>query len=454
VASVGLWVLLPVDGHGLGPHEVLLLVNEESPASIEVGEAFAALRSVPTGNIVRGASHISREDFTAHIWTPAIRAVRERGLDDQILAWVYSVDFPTGVGTGPLLSLTGQTFLRNRPADPQQVKMGTYESPLFAGPNGPHAGAGHLPQTFDAYREWLGKEMPLPSMVLGFVGERGNDPATVMATLRRGAASDHTAPTGVVLFVTGEDVRAQCRHWQFEPTRRELRRLGVNARVVNGLSDGAEGVMGVLMGAADVAVPRPIRFRPGAMAEHLTSLAAVFHTAGQTKLTEWFRLGATASSGTVTEPYSIWSKFPHARFFVHYASGCTMMESFFQSVRCPLQTLIVGEPLAQPWAPRAEVWIRGTDGDVSGRVEFQAGISGPASREYGGLSFLLDGKAAGPGPILTLDTRTIGDGAHSIRAVARRRGCVRSQVFRERTFRVRNAEGGAAARGVGPPDTR
>ena len=90
---------------------------------------------------------------------------------------------------------------------------------------------------------------------------------------------------------------------------------------------------------------------PGAICEHFTSFGGDMHAAaGQTPLSEWLRYGAAAASGTVTEPYAIANKFPAPMMQVHYARGCTVAESFYQSVLCPYQLLIVGDPLCRPWA--------------------------------------------------------------------------------------------------------
>ncbi|MEM8736139.1 MAG: hypothetical protein AAGG44_18055, partial [Planctomycetota bacterium] len=54
------------------------------------------------------------------------------------------------------------------------------------------------------------------------------------------------------------------------------------------------------------------------------------------------------SSGTVVEPYALQAKFPLPTLYVHYARGCSLVESFYQSVTGPYQLLIVGDPLCQP----------------------------------------------------------------------------------------------------------
>jgi len=433
----------------LGPHEILLLANENSTVSLAVAKQYARRRGVPPQNLVRlrvplpaagQPAQIGREEFTRLIWEPAQLAARQRGLAGHILAWVYSTDFPAAVRTQPVVSLQGLTFVRNRLPDAKDIEEGRYRSPLFAGPNFPAAPA-HASQSFDALAEWLGAEMPLPSMTLGWTGERGNTLEEVLATLERGARSDGTRPTGTVYLVTGDDIRATCRQWQYPAAAAELARLGVRAVVGREFPAGQRDILGLMMGLADVNPAQAGGYLPGAFAEHLTSAAAIFHSANQTKLTAWIRAGATLSAGAVVEPYSIWTKFPSAWFFVHYAAGCTAMESFYQSIRCPLQLLLVGDPLAQPWARRAEVILSGLPQEpATGTFKLTARVAESDRRYWPRWNYWLDGRWAGAGQGLEVRAAELAEGRHSVRAVAYGAGLVRAQVFAEGEFVVARRE--------------
>ena len=344
----------------LEPGQLLVLANGRSPDSVEVARAYMRLRHIPEANLVRlsvpvfppgRAWALSPADFTRRIWDPAWKVMRERGIEDRILAWAYSVHFPIRITTVPALSIQGLTFLRNRLPDQAAVRRGTYSSPLFAGPTEAD-GRSWPAEGFEASRARLGKDMPLPSMMLGYTGLRGNTKEAVLGCLERAAAADGTAPAGVVYFVTRDNVRSTCRDWQYPAAQRELTALGIEAVITNRMPVGRTNLLGLMTGAAVVDPGRGNRFLPGSMAEHLTSAAANFRARYQTKLSVWIDAGAAASAGTVSEPFALWPKFPNARFFVHYASGRTMVESFFASIRCPLQILLVGDPLTRPW-PRA-----------------------------------------------------------------------------------------------------
>ena len=430
----------------LGPHEVLILANDRSANSIEIAKEYARLRGIPEVNIVRlGFSaeltakfpSISPDEFSKFIWNPVMQAMKARGIDDHILAWVYSTDFPTAIVFDPVISIQGLTFLRNRLPEKDKVYRGTYLSPLFAGPDN-QGSDGFSSQTFDVHREWLGEDMPLPSMMLGYTGEMGNTKEDVLKCLGRGAGSDGTAPAGTVYFVTNGDVRSSCRAWQFPRAVSELQRHGVNSVITNEFPAGAK-IIGLMTGSAWVSPEAGANtYLAGAMAEHLTSAAGVFNSGDQTKLTAWIQAGATASAGTVTEPLSIWNKFPCARFYVHYAAGCTMIESFFQSIRCPLQILLVGDPLARPWGRKGEVILDGLDSEaVAGMIKVTADVKCSDESSYRNFMFLLDGKVVGHDMILHLNTAELPEGAHMLRAVAYKTGFARNQLFVEKKIIVK-----------------
>ena len=448
--NVGLIVVLScftLAALAIGPHELLVLANERSSNSIEIAREYAALRRIPEINVVPlnlpgpvgGAVEITAADFVTYIWTPALRAMRERGIGDHILAWAYSTDFPTTVKTAPTMSIQGMTFLRTGRAPPDRVEKGTYGSPLFAGPNPAVQGSEmHPSATLDTFSEWLREDMPAPSMMLGYTGERGNTKETVLKCLRRGVASDRTWPSGTVFFVTSADVRSTCRQWQFAGASQELRQLGVRSEVTRTFPAGRADIMGVMMGSSTVDPGKSNRYLAGSMAEHLTSMAGVFQSEGQTKLSVWIEAGVAGSAGTVVEPMSAWPKFPSARFYVHYANGCSMIESFFQSIRCPLQILLVGDPLARPWAPtNATLRLEGLPGEpVSGTLKVRAEVKSEPGRGYRRFLYLLDGRAVGRDQELVLDTSPLREGPHELRVVAYGVGLVRDQLFVEKTISV------------------
>lgn len=441
-AVSGLLFCLALHASALGPHEIAVIANECSIDSILVARAYMTLRAVPPSHLVRieipetlyaNGNRMTPAEFTQLIWEPVMRQLAERGLHSQILAWVYSCDFPTRIAFQPDLSITGLTFLRNRLPDAEAADRGTHVSPLFAGPENAE-GRLQDSQTYDQYRNTLLEGMPLPAMMLGYTRERGNTVSELLTMLERAAAADSQFPRGTFYFTATEDVRSMCRHWQFEGAARALRAEGQLAVITNAFPVQAH-LLGYMTG--NRTVPAELAtYEPGAYADHLTSFAAAFEMAAQTKVSEWLRHGTAGTSGTVTEPYSIWHKFPNAYLFLHQLRGCTMIEAIYQATRCPLQLLPMGDPLVKPWAPRPRVTLSVPEGPLAGMVEFSAASDDAVM--FTRFDWLLNGRTVASGRTFLWNSRSVSDGLHTLRAVARGMAPMRHQGFQEVVIEVRN----------------
>jgi uncharacterized protein (TIGR03790 family) len=447
-------------------HEVLLLVNKNSQASMRVANTYVAARQIPQKNVVYldipesaygGKATVTPDEFTQMIWEPAHAIVATRGIDQQILAWVYSVDFPIRVKTDAYdrkqMSVGGMTFMRNKPPGLSLVEEGKYLSKLFSGPNervkmslvslalrlqknglGPEA---QVPPEAAYLQSGLGDRMPLPSMMLGYIGEKGTDVETVLKTISRAKAADYRGERKGFYFVTSDDVRSTCREWQYAPAVAELKQRGIESMVTTNFPAGAKNVMGVMMGAETVDPSRIHSFAPGAVAEHLTSWSAEFQKP-QTKLTRWIEAGATGSAGVVVEPYSNPNKFPSARFFVHYGSGCTMLESFYQSIACPLQSLLLGDPLTKPFALLYSVKLMGIEHPKRDFTYIAQATSRLKNAQYS-YTFLLDGveiQEESEEATVYVRLNRLSDGYHEMRVVARINHPVKFGTFTDKVFTV------------------
>jgi hypothetical protein len=437
----------------LGPHECIILVNRRSMESVELANFYAELRQIPAANIIQlelpekarwAQASFTPEEFRQHIYEPVRKTLRERNISGHIMAWLYSLDFPTTIETTPPMSLTGITFVRGIPPSTDDIEKGTWLSPFFRGPDRAD-GPASPPTSLEQFTLVLSTNMPIPSMMLGWTGSRGLTMEEIKRQLRASAASDGAQPAASVFFETSEDVRTQARAWQFESVTRELAGLGVAAFTGPDAPKNRVDMMGVLAGTAAFNSTTYGVLRPGAYADHLTSFAARFDDPYQTKLTDWLRRGAAASSGTVSEPYANWAKFPAARLFTFYASGCTIMESLFMSTRSPLQILFVGDALANPWAkPPGITLINMADDEnapIIGKGQFLASTWGGFGQAPPSIIFFLDGRPVShPGhqPNLDIDTAILHDGYHEMRVVAYAQESVRHQGSDILTFTSRN----------------
>ena len=189
------------------------------------------------------------------------------------------------------------------------------------------------------------------SMVLAVTRDLGLTPTEAKQNLKTSILADFSHPKGSFVFAKTEDVRTKTREPNFAMAIRKLQSRGMEARIVeHELPPRGEECSGVMLGSPQFSWNQSrCKLLPGSIADNLTSLGGAMTTNAQTKATEFLRFGAAASSGAVTEPYTIPNKFPHPMMHVHYVDGLTAAEAFYSSVLCPYQLLIVGDPLCQPY---------------------------------------------------------------------------------------------------------
>ena len=289
---------------------------------------------------------------------------------------------------------------------------------------------------FRSSQGWLSNGAPtaderapryLLSTVLACTTGRGTSVEESLNNLRRSAAADGSRPAGTIYFECNGDVRSTTREWAFRNAARKLEMLGVKAVIEEGvLPQHRCDVAGAAIGTADFDwLKSGSTILPGTIVEHLTSFGGVLtQGAGQTPLTEFLKQGAAGASGTVTEPFAIQAKFPSPFVQVHYASGCTLAESFYQSVTGPYQLLIVGDPLARPWQRKFALHLEGLvpDSPVSGDVTLQPKTESPDGIAPAEWEVYVDGLrivSAGAKEPLRWDTRRHADGEHVLTVHAR-----------------------------------
>ncbi|MFN9367822.1 MAG: TPR end-of-group domain-containing protein [Planctomycetia bacterium] len=277
----------------------------------------------------------------------------------------------------------------------------------------------------------------LLSIVLACTTGRGTSVEEAVAGLRRAAAADGTRPGGTIYFERNRDVRSTTREWAFDAAVHELEKLGVKGVVEDGiLPRGRKDVAGAVIGIASFDWHKSdSTILPGAIVEHLTSLGGVLSTtrknAGQTPLTAFLRAGAAGASGTVTEPYALQAKFPSPFIHVHYASGCTLVESFYLSLAGPYQLLIIGDPLARPWRRDFTVAVANlTSGAVvTGDVELDVRTASSDGITAARHELYVDGRLVASCPSaapLRWSSRGHADGEHDLTVIARGADAIQS----------------------------
>lgn len=309
----------------LAAQELAVVINENDPESVAVGEYYVRARGIPPANVVRvrlrgGSRSLSPEQFAA--LKTAIDRQLERDVQALLVVWTapYAVQCQSITAA---LSMGFDPDACRRPCNP------TRASPYFDSPS---------VRPYDDYGIRLAMLLPVRSI------------ASAKALIDRGVASDKTMPNGsAYLLVTSDEKRSVRAAFYPPPLRLASPPLDIKVLKADAVS-GAADIMFYLTGAVFVAGLDTLRFLPGALADHMTSTGGDLLGTRQMSAASWLEAGATASYGTVSEPCNHWQKFPHpALLLKHYLSGASAIEAYWKSVAWPTQGLFIGEPLAAPY---------------------------------------------------------------------------------------------------------
>ena len=197
-----------------------------------------------------------------------------------------------------------------------------------------------------------------PTMILAARDEPGGQ-----ALIDRGLAAESSFPLGHGWFVNTSDSVRSVRWERFVET---VERFGEQLELVthdNSAGGGSdlvadqEGVLFYFTGLREVGSISTNSYRPGAVADHLTSFGGQLPDSQQMSIIAWLEAGATASFGTAHEPCAFPAKFPDTlELLRHYLNGNTVGEAYWKSVRSPGEGNFVGDPLARPFGGYQDSW--------------------------------------------------------------------------------------------------
>jgi uncharacterized protein (TIGR03790 family) len=321
-----LWAgLLPAAG--LSASRLGVIYSLDDPASRQVAAYYATRRRIPSENLI-GIHIPTTAAISPEVFAPLRQQVLERlPVPVQSLVLIWSAPYAVGC-----MSVTTAFAAGYRPAFCIPGCSRTALNPLFDA-------EGWLPA--DTVGWW-------PAMLLPSA-----DVALAHALIERGVAGDASRPPGTVYLVRTPDHARNVRASTYAEVELMLaHRLGVK-ELASPVGADIPDTIGYFTGAAQVEELPRVHFRPGAIADHLTSYGGVLQGGGQMSSMAWIRQGATGSYGTVSEPCALVEKFPDLRaLFAHYTRGETLLESYWKSVAMPGQGLFIGEPLTRPFAAR------------------------------------------------------------------------------------------------------
>lgn len=345
----------------LTAHELAIVVNEDDPDSRALAARYQSARGIPVENVITvhagTESNLPRTRFIS-LREEVLRRT-PTGVQAYVLAWtqpwrVDCMSITSAFAFGFDASYCSERCGASRP------------SPYFDSDE-------HAPMSRFGMR---------PTMLLAGVNATETEQLIV-----RGLVADFSMPSGTVYLVRTGDAARNVRAAFFADT---AKRYGPAITVHEiGLDElaGRESILALFTGAVRVPGLDSLRFRPGAVADHLTSAGGQLIGGSQMSALEWLAAGATASYGTVVEPCNHLQKFPHPMAFLrHYLDGASLIEAYWKSVAWPGEGLFVGEPLARPFGARiveqdGRRWLVGHSAAPRGAlVERATSLPGPYVR--------------------------------------------------------------------------
>ncbi len=359
--------------------DVVLVIDPTDPVSLRVGHYYQQARGVPSNHVIYMPIATSPYESFRQFQLRAVQAkVDQLDLDltvDYIVLAPSTVfaNFVPGIFEDPcapvfrfsITSAYSSVYLQD------EFSSGPVSS-LFANPWGRVSSTIVAPfDGLSTYRAGVpsatGDRLLIASS-LGYTGELGNTVDEILTMIDRSVAAEGSLPNGTTYLMQTTDVaRSGPRQNTFAGVVSDIQAAGGQAEVLQAnLPIGRDDAIGVLSGFASTNVDQAdFTLLPGAIAEHLTSFAATFDNTQQTKISQWVRKGASGTFGTVQEPCNYAQKFPHARVHAYYWEGMPLGAAIFRSLAAyPIQGLMVGDPLTQPFdlAPTVQLSKSGGGG--------------------------------------------------------------------------------------------
>ena len=383
-------------GSGLN---VVVIANASSSNSLQLANYYCEKRGVPPQNVLRinwtGSSIVwTRAELDTHIRTPLNAMLASQGLGNQIEFLLLSMDIPyrvtntTTVVNNNVNSTTAALYygFKNNPADPM------FSCTIAGASASAYAGSESIfrqtPPISAISNSWL-------AMMIA-----GTNLAQAKAVVDRGVANDFAFPTQTVFLAESPGDRLRnLRQYLFDDAIIETLLRGAS-NIVRTNVDNPNGLgpaMGYEGGNQTVSL-NASTFVSGAMADNLTSFSGfLLENSGHTDALDFLNAGATASYGTIIEPCAFFQKFPSPRNFFYQSRGFSIAECYYQSVTNPYQGILIGEPLAAPFAaPASGNWSGLAENALLvGTTNFSLNLQGAdATRPIQQVDLFVDGVLA------------------------------------------------------------
>jgi hypothetical protein len=428
---------------GGGPENALLVIDPTNAVSMYVGNYYKNARGIPDSNVLYLTSSAGSYQQWVTVNQAAFRdTLIQRGIEDHI-DYVVVAPLSTFFVPAPGLVADGCSPV-NRFGISSVYSMAFISSEVTPGgvsvmmPNRYYSTT-DSPQAFDSSVAYLNG---IPSSnstarryyVAGLLGHNvpvtGNTVEQILANIDRSVSADGTRPlaAGTFYFMnnTGDAAR-NVRQPSYGAAVTSLTSRGAMASQLTGvLPPAASACTGIMTGFANADITgQNLVYVPGAFCDHLTSFAATFDTAAQTKVSQWIARGASGSAGTVEEPCNYTGKFPHARIHVWYAQGLTLGEAYLRSMAyVPFQNIFYGDPLTRAFSHIPSISVAGAPtGPATGTIVLTpSGTTTAPGASITLFDLVIDGvvvQTVNAGQQFSYNTSLLVDGVHDLRVLGR-----------------------------------
>ncbi len=321
---------------------VLVVANQESPASLEIARAYMRARKLSEKNLllvsVDDPVEISADEFTESIMQPVAERLEKIGRAVDYIVITRGIPYRTGdKSTTAALMFGGH--------DNIQENQGFYEQEREFDSTIPVMGVPLRPSTAlitynvdDALRliERSLVQYDSPDEPGRFYFCEGVGPRGIRNDYIRGAVNLVEAQGGTATRVSNHDIRNR------------------------------DDVMMQFTGKQRVHVSSNI-YHPGSILDNVTSFGGyLLEQTNQTSVTTFIQYGVCGTHGAVVEPTNIPTRWPHLSLGARYLAGFNLIDSYLQTIRDMSLSVIVGDPLMAPYAkpPRVELdWRPETEAD-------------------------------------------------------------------------------------------
>jgi len=343
---------LQAGGSGLN---VVVVINQASSNSSELGNYYCEKRQVPPENVLRinwpGPNTMwSSNDFQTLLLNPLLAILAQRQLSNQIDCVVLSMDIPFQTLNNDVVNGTSSALFYG---------LKTEIGPAW----------GNIVNSYAYSERPFVEARPATAPGFSFLATliTSDSLAAAKKLVDQGVASDGTFPRQLVMLAKSTDPERNFRFHYFDNAIFNSRLTGHGSIVRTNMDSpyGVTNLMGFETGLAQFSIA-PNAFVPGAIADSLTSFGGIiFGPNDHTRLLAFINAGASGSYGTVTEPSAVAAKFPHPLVYFYQARGFNIAEAYYQSLYEPYEGIVVAEPLASPYAkPGTGAWQGATSNAV------------------------------------------------------------------------------------------